>query len=47
MYKKQSYWGCEMESLMYRKILAENNSQKILDTGVSEYKPKRGKQKQT
>jgi len=36
-----------MESLMYRKILAENNSQKILDTGVSEYKPKRGKQKQT
>lgn len=44
MYKKGVYWGCEMESPLYRKIVEENKRKKQSGTIVYEYKTKRGKQ---
>ena len=42
MRKKRAYYGCEMESPIYRQIVAEKNA-KQNNTIINEYKTKRGK----
>ena len=42
MRKKRAYWGCEMESPIYRQIVREMQAKKAGKT-VNEYKTKRGK----
>jgi hypothetical protein len=47
MRKKREYWGCEMESPIYRQILTEKQANSGLHSTMSmpvnEYKTKRGK----
>tara|TARA_B100000767_G_scaffold246644_1_gene246375 strand:- start:1215 stop:1370 length:156 start_codon:yes stop_codon:yes gene_type:complete len=47
MRKKRAYYGCEMESPIYRQIIAEKNDNSGLHSTMSmpinEYKTKRGK----
>ena len=43
MRKKRQYYGCEMESPIYRQIVAEMQAKKAGKTIVNEYKTKRGK----
>ena len=42
MRKKRAYWGCEMESPIYRQIVREMQAKKAGKT-VNEYRTKRGK----
>ena len=42
MRKKRAYYGCEMESPIYRQIVREMQAKKEGKT-VNEYKTKRGK----
>jgi hypothetical protein len=43
MRKKRAYWGCEMESPIYRQVAAEMAAKREGKTLVNEYKTKRGK----
>lgn len=49
MRKKRAYYGCEMESPIYRQIVAEKRDNSRLHSTMSipinEYNPKRGKHK--
>ena len=42
---KRKYNGCELSSPMYRQIVAENAKKQIKNKLITEYKPKRGKNK--
>ena len=44
MRKKREYWGCEMQSPIYRQVVAEMAAKKGDKTVIKEYKTKRGKQ---
>lgn len=43
MSKRRAYWGCEMESPLYRQIVSEMQVKKA-DKVVKQYRTKRGKQ---
>jgi len=43
MRKKRQYYGCEMESPIYRQIVAEMQAKKANKTLINEHKTKRGK----
>ena len=44
MRKQRVYWGCEMDSSLYRQVVAEMASKKGGENQViNEYKTKRGK----
>ena len=47
MRKKRVYWGCEMESPIYRQVAAEmaakRGSYSTINMPINEYKTKRGK----
>ena len=43
MRKQRVYRGCELESPIYRQIVAEMQAKKAGKTIVNEYKTKRGK----
>ena len=47
MRKKREYWGCEMESPIYRQVAAEMAAKRGLysttNMPINEYKTKRGK----
>ena len=43
MRKKRAYWGCEMESPIYRQVAAEMAAKREGKTLINEYKTKRGK----
>jgi len=47
MRKKRAYWGCEMESPIYRQVAAEmaakRGSHSTISMPINEYKTKRGK----
>ena len=43
MRKKHEYWGCEMESLLYRQVATEMAAKREDKTIINEYKTKRGK----
>jgi len=48
MRKKITYKGCELESQLYRQIVAEMSGKKGIETQVTnEYKTKRGKHSKT
>ena len=44
MRKKRAYYGCEMESPIYRQVVAEMAAKRGDKTVINEYKTKRGKQ---
>ena len=43
MRKKRAYWGCEMESPLYRQVAAEMAAKREGKTVITEHKTKRGK----
>jgi hypothetical protein len=43
MRKKRAYWGCEMESPLYRQVAAEMAAKREGKTIINEHKTKRGK----
>lgn len=43
MRKKQAYWGCEMESPIYRQVAAEMAAKREGITLINEHITKRGK----
>ena len=43
MKKKRAYYGCEMESPIYRQVAAEMAAKREGKTVINEYKTKRGK----
>ena len=44
MRKTRAYYGCEMESPIYRQVVAEMATKSGDKTVINEYKTKRGKQ---
>jgi|TARA_R110001592_G_scaffold104094_2_gene292944 hypothetical protein len=42
---KRAYKGCELSSPLYKQIVAENAKKQIKSKLITEYKPKRGKNK--
>ena len=45
MRKTREYRGCEWNSPIYRQIVAENAKKQVKSKLITEYKPKRGKNK--
>jgi hypothetical protein len=43
MRKKREYWGCEMESPLYRQVAAKMAAKREGQTIINEYITKRGK----
>ena len=43
--KKRAYNGCELSSPLYKQIVAEIAKKQVKDKLITEYKPKRGKNK--
>jgi|TARA_B110000914_G_scaffold74830_1_gene65754 hypothetical protein len=43
MRKKRVYYGCEIESPIYRQVAAEMDAKREGKTVINEYKTKRGK----
>lgn len=43
MRKKREYWGCEMESPLYRQVAAEMDNKRSFKTVINEHITKRGK----